>query len=189
MNINGIGNFTSDPFYVCPQGCAESKADVFGALTPEENLVFARESSVCKAAIARNIISGTTGGSFQMKKYKSDIGPIQSSYSNVEANEILGKSFKAQSIFFDFKEDGYECIPELVPDIRIESDAYSNSNITWTTTNGKPLRIEFETVHQLSRLVIEPIQGHDFIEQFAMEAFDDNVPISNFTFGQSSVYR
>ena len=120
MNINGIGNFTSDPFYVCPQGCAESKADVFGALTPEENLVFARESSVCKAAIARNIISGTTGGSFQMKKYKSDIGPIQSSYSNVEANEILGKSFKAQSIFFDFKEDGYECIPELVHDIRIE---------------------------------------------------------------------
>ena len=122
-----------------------------------------------------------------MKKYKSDIGPIQSSYSNVEANEILGKSFKAQSIFFDFKEDDYECIPELVHDIRIESD--SNSNVTWTTTNEKPLRIEFETVHQLSRLVIEPIQGQDFIEQFSMEAFDDNVPISNFTFGQSSVYR
>ena len=53
LNINGIGNFTSDPYYVCPQGCTESKSDVFGAKTPENKLVFARESSVCKAAIAR----------------------------------------------------------------------------------------------------------------------------------------
>ena len=124
-----------------------------------------------------------------MKKYKSDIGPIQSSYSNVQANEILGKSFKAQSIFFDFKEDGYECIPELIQNIKIKSDAYSNSNITWTSENDKTLIIEFETVHQLSRLIIEPIQGQDFIEQFSLVPFDDSVSISNFTFGRSSVYR
>lgn len=132
-----------------------------------------------------------------MKKYKSDIGPIQSSYSNVQANEILGKSFKAQSIFFDFKEDVRKCMPELIQNIKIESDQYDdsdeemygNSNVTWISRNGKPLKIEFETVHQLSRLIIEPIQGHDFIEQFSLTALEDTVPISNFTFGRSSVYR
>ena len=152
---------------------------------------------MCKAAIAKNIISEASGGSFQLKKYKSDIGPIQSSYSNIQANEILGKSWKAQSIFFDFKDDS-KCVPELIQNIKKESDQYDNSNVfgdvynsanvTWIS-DVDSLKVEFETVHQLSRLVIEPVQGHNFIQMFTLEAFDSSAVIKNLTFGNSSVYR
>ena len=152
---------------------------------------------MCKAAIAKNIISEALGGSFQLKKYKSDIGPIQSSYSNVQANEILGKSWKAQSIFFDFKDDS-KCVPELIQNIKKESDQYGNSdiygdvynsaNVTWISGDDS-LKVEFETVHQLSRLVIEPVPGHHFVQIFTLEAFDSSDHIRKMTFGNSSVYR
>lgn len=125
-----------------------------------------------------------------MKKYKSDIGPIQSSYANVQANEILGKSWKAQSIFFDFKKD--QCVPEFIPNIKVShqyEDMYNNATLTWKSSNGNSLEIEFETIHQLSRLIIEPVPGHDFIESFTLEAFDSNSLVEKFTFGNSSVYR
>ena len=151
---------------------------------------------MCKAAIAKNIISETLGGSFQLKKYKSDVGPIQSSYSNVQANEILGKSWKAQNIFFDFKDDS-ECVPELIQNIKIESvgnsdvygDVYNSANVTWISSNEDSLNVEFETLHQLSRLVIEPVSGHNFIQMFTLEAFDSSALIQKITFGNSSVYR
>ena len=89
-------------------------------------------------------------------------------------------------------------MPELIQNIKIESDQYDNSdvsgdvynsaNVTWIS-DVDSLKVEFETVHQLSRLVIEPVPGHNFIQMFTLEAFDSSAVIKNLTFGNSSVYR